>query len=111
MDDHRRKSQLLIDKRLPNSFSICESFRRQKANIPFEESHLWITEIEEKVFDLGSRFRTGSAVYGSGDQGVTTVGISGRNSFPLAVIIEELEEITSLALSDNPSLNRGWVYR
>ena len=41
----------------------------------------------------------------------TSVGISGRNCFPLLVVIEELEEVTSLALVDSPSFNRGWVYR
>lgn len=80
-------------------------------NVPFELTNNWIHELEEKVLDLGTRFRSGNPLNGSSEATLTTVGISGRNCFPLLVLIEELEEITSWALLDNPTFNRGWVYR
>jgi hypothetical protein len=118
LDNYRRKSNILIDKRssalilpLPSSASLALS-RRQKTNVPFESSQFWIHELEEKVIDLGSRFRSGNPLNGSGERNhTTTVGISGRNCFPLLIVIEELEELTALALIDNPSFSRGWVAR
>jgi hypothetical protein len=64
------------------------------------------------MIDLGTRFRSGNPLNGSGESNLTTtVGMSGRNCFPLLVVIEELEDITALALIDNPSFSRGWVSR
>lgn len=86
--------------------------RRQNSNIQFEASQFWIRELEEKIIDLGSRFRSGDAIHGTNEALLpTTVGINSKLSFPINIIIEELEEITSLAYSTNSSLDRSWIYR
>lgn len=75
-------------------------------------------ELQERILELGSRFRIDSPIHGGAQAGVQTssVNVGGRTCFPVLALLEELEEVTAEAghaLADSEqgdSFDRRWVY-
>ena len=76
------------------AFVFC--CRGQKTSVRFEEYKQWLPELQERILELGSRFRINSPIHGGQVVNHTaSVNTGGRMCFPVLTLLEELEEITA----------------
>jgi hypothetical protein len=85
--------------------------------VRFEEHRQWLPELQERILELGSRFRIDSPIHGGAQAGAQTssLNVGGRTCFPVLSLVEELEEVTAeaghaFADAEQDNFDRRWVY-
>lgn len=85
--------------------NVLEDKRRQRSDVPLEDTTTWMTDVADLVSSLGNRL-----LQTQGDHGGVNVLAATSSVFPLSAIIEELQELSAILAADAAVVKhkRGW---